>query len=153
MVAAFVYAFGSITCFVITGVFYHTLQGPYSNGYDLAALVSLFLLSGSGVMLFAALLAIQLVRLYRRNAFAAMIAPYVEPVASTQQAESRFPQSEFARRWMYRKTVSYDENRRETRASGEQIPDRLQCYRLDPRRPQAPWVNTPKSGFKSPRKR
>lgn len=151
MLAVVVYAFGLMSCVLITGVFYGALQGPYTNGYDLAALVSLFLLSGSGVMMFAALLGFQAVRLYRRRSFEAATAAPVEAVSVKER--ERLPQSEFARRWSHRKTVSYDESRRETREKGEQIPHRLQCHRLDPRRPQAPWADTPNSGFKNIRKR
>lgn len=149
MTTTIVYTLALMISVIVTGLFYAALRGPYTGGYDTAALVSLLLLSAGSTVLFAAMLGLHARRLMHQHQGAG--------AGLTDYAQSRpdsrlLPQSEFAQRWGQRKTISYDENRREARTRGDQAAHRLRCRQVNQTRSRSLWPNENASSFRNRRR-
>lgn len=144
---------GFIVCVVLSGIFLTTLRQSFSSGYDYAAVLSLFFFSGFFALLFFILITIQVSQAVIRRG-RVMLRPVARlpdyPTAYPRQAggakpvtrtarRPMLPQSEFARRWMKRKAMTYEDSLYESRRMGEQRPHRLKCRQLDMFRSQHLW--------------
>ncbi|MBZ0301491.1 MAG: hypothetical protein K8J31_17215 [Anaerolineae bacterium] len=139
MAAMSAYAVAFLLCALTTGFFWNALRGPYMGGYSLAALASLFLLSGSGSVLFALLLAARGGQMLKPEANFWLGRFSRHLTADREPLRGSLPQSEFARQWRLRKTASYEESRWQSRTQGDQIPYRLACAQINRRKSRALW--------------
>lgn len=144
-----VYTLALMISVIVTGLFYAALRGPYTGGYDTAAVVSLLLLSAASTVLFAVMLGLHARRLMHQHQGRDTGLPHYAP----WRPESRLlPQSEFAQRWGQRKSISYDENRREALTRGDQAAHRLRCEQVNQTWSRSLWPNENASSFRNRRR-
>ena len=145
-----IYMLGFVASAAMTGIFLSALRADFTNGYNFAALVSLLILSSFSTVIFFGLLVAQMMRALPRSLWtklaAALSLPPVTGVVgrranlSAQMTGTHLlPQSEFARRWMKRRSKTYEDSLCESRDKGEPRPYRLKCRQIDLIKSQPLW--------------